>query len=333
VARPVVLFQRIDAPAFVDAAQQTIAGEVSTNVGAPRGHLYVLVFDTLHIAPGGETRVRAALDQFLRTRMRPGDRAALFALPGPGPQVGFTADVARLTSALPTVLGKLTRDANSPLGDIKAGEARRIAIGDPLVLQETMQRLERERAGGDIRAGREAGRAGGGAGEAVSITERVLKENARTLVERQDQEARYFLSMLADVVRDLSGVEGRKSVLLFSEGFFLQNVTAALERVAAMAARASAVVYAFDLNQRNAMTTRTGDESVNAESEIQERLDSLASLAHETDGEVFVDATAHLDRSLDAVASPIGDYYVVGFEPAKTTDEERDRYHRVVVAV
>jgi VWFA-related protein len=333
ILRPVVLLQRIDAPSYVDAARDTITGEVSKNVGAPRGHLYVLVFDTLHIAPGNETRVRVALDRFLRTRMEPGDRAALFALPGPGPQVGFTADVSRLIATLPNVRGRLTRDANSPLGNIAAAEARRIALGDPTVLQQTMQRLERERAGGDIRTGREAGRAGGGTGEGATVTERILKENARTLVERQDQEARYFLSMLADVMRDLSGIEGRKSVLLFSEGFFLQNVTGAVERVAAMAARASAVVYAFDLNQRAALTNRTGDESVEAGSEIQERLTSLSSLALETDGEVFEDATAHCDRALDTLASQAGDYYVVGFQPATTGDEARDRYHRVEVRV
>ena len=54
--RPVLFFQHIEEPAggYVDAARRTVAAEVSTNQGAPRGHVYVLVFDQSHIRPGNE---------------------------------------------------------------------------------------------------------------------------------------------------------------------------------------------------------------------------------------------------------------------------------------
>src|SRR5262245_47984399 len=50
-ARPVVFFQHIEEPSasYAEIASHTVAGEVSTNRGAARGHLYVLVFDQLHI--------------------------------------------------------------------------------------------------------------------------------------------------------------------------------------------------------------------------------------------------------------------------------------------
>jgi hypothetical protein len=56
--RPIVLFQHIEEPTgpYLEVARRTIGGEVSTNRGAPRGHLYVLIFDQAHITVGNERR-------------------------------------------------------------------------------------------------------------------------------------------------------------------------------------------------------------------------------------------------------------------------------------
>ena len=80
---PVVFFQHVREPdgSYVDAALRTIGGDVSTNQGAPRGRLYVLVFDQNHITAGNEQRARLAAEQFLRARVRPEDRVALMASP------------------------------------------------------------------------------------------------------------------------------------------------------------------------------------------------------------------------------------------------------------
>src|SRR5438093_7296654 len=52
--RPVLLFQHNAAPeeSYAEAAQHSIVAQVSTNQAAPRGHVYVLVFDEAHILPG-----------------------------------------------------------------------------------------------------------------------------------------------------------------------------------------------------------------------------------------------------------------------------------------
>src|SRR5512141_591524 len=49
--RPLLLFQHIEEPkgTYLEAAARVSGGEVSTNQGAPRGHLYVLLFDQEHI--------------------------------------------------------------------------------------------------------------------------------------------------------------------------------------------------------------------------------------------------------------------------------------------
>ena len=111
--RPVVLFQHIAEPAgtYLEAARRTIGAEVSTNQGAPRGHLYLIVFDQNHITPGNEIRARQAVERFLRTRVKPGDRVGLYALPRPG-------------TSTPAVVQREPRAERTAEGPGDAGAAR-----------------------------------------------------------------------------------------------------------------------------------------------------------------------------------------------------------------
>src|SRR5260370_39926808 len=100
--RPILLFQHIDEPAgtYAEAALRSVSAEVSTDRGAPRGHLYLLVFDQQHIAPGNEQIARRAAEAFIKARVRPSDRIAIVGVPGPGPLLGFTADRTRAAAEL-----------------------------------------------------------------------------------------------------------------------------------------------------------------------------------------------------------------------------------------
>ncbi|HEV3139180.1 MAG TPA: hypothetical protein VGY57_01620, partial [Vicinamibacterales bacterium] len=123
--RPILLFQHVEPPrgSYAEAALRSIAGQISTNQGSPRGHVYVLVFDEVHILPGHEQRARLAAERFLRTRVQPGDRVALYALPGPGPQIEFTADVARVLRGLKSVRGTGEDSSNTALGPLRTFDA------------------------------------------------------------------------------------------------------------------------------------------------------------------------------------------------------------------
>ncbi|NDP44035.1 MAG: hypothetical protein GZ089_15175, partial [Aromatoleum sp.] len=151
-AAPVVFFQHIEQPVglLADVETRTIAGEVSTNRGAPRGHLYLLVFDQQHIAPGNEQRARVAAARFLKRRVRPGDRAALVAIPGPGPHLSFTADVDKVIAELSTVRGGLERTGLTGMGTMRIDEAYEIVRGDQAVLADVVSRLAGESAPTDV---------------------------------------------------------------------------------------------------------------------------------------------------------------------------------------
>src|SRR5260221_1262729 len=96
--RPILLFQHFEEPAqaYGEAALRAVSAEVSSNRAAPRGHLFLIIFDQRHITPGNEQMARRAVETFLKTALRPSDRVAVIGIPGPEPLTGFTADRTRV---------------------------------------------------------------------------------------------------------------------------------------------------------------------------------------------------------------------------------------------
>jgi hypothetical protein len=172
---PVVLFQRVTEPAdtYVEEAVRAVTAQVSSNEAFPRGHLYVLVFDQEHITAGNEQRARIAAEQFIKRRVRPSDRIAVYALPGPGPQIGFTADKLRALNSLATVRGGYQRSVSTPFGTLAIYEAHRLAQGDDLLAAQILERMARGAgtdlvgSGGDVTT---TGRGGSTTSEDPTIT-------------------------------------------------------------------------------------------------------------------------------------------------------------------
>ena len=331
-ALPLVLFQRVTEPAesYVEAALRAVSAQVSSNEAFPRGHLYILLFDQQHIMPGNEARARMAAEQFIRRRVRPSDRVAVYAVPGPGPQVSFTADRVRAIQALDTIRGMAQKTVDSAFGRMTVYEAHRVVQGDQKLMTDLLARMTVE-AGIDL-AGDAATRRASGLDDGTT-TRRLLQENARTLVNQSDAMSRQFLQRLADVVSQFRDIEGRKTVVLFSEGFFQENLSRELEMVAAAAAQSYSVFYTFDLNHRGpSLTESHAPETIQA-TEIQDRIAPLATLAVETDGMMIVDAGARTQEALDRIADQAQDYYLLGFAPSEAAKTARGKYQRVNVKV
>jgi len=338
VERPALLFQRITEPSetFVEAANRAVTAEVSSNEGFPRGHLYLLVFDQAHITAGNELRARLAAEDFIRRHVRPADRVALFAIPGPGPQIGFTSDRTRVMAQLEQIRGSYQRVAQTPFGNVPVYDAHRIAQGDERLLINTITRLTLE-GGGDLLGGTATNTAtggrGGGAAEDAGIGRRLLAENARSIVQQTDAESRQFLQRLAEVIRNLGEIEGRKSVVLFSEGFFQDNLSRELEDVAAAAAQTYSVFYTLDLNRRGPSITEAYTSDTDQGAELQSRVAPLATMAVETDGMMVLDAASRSEDALQRIAAQAQDYYLVGFEPSPQARANKGDYRRVKVTV
>jgi VWFA-related protein len=330
--RPLLFFQHIEQPrgTYTDAARRTIASEISTNQGAPRGHLYVLVFDQTHIKPGNEQKARVAAQRFLRTRLAPGDRVALHCVPGPGPDIPFTAEFARVISQLSAVRG-MREELGTAQPPMRVFDAYQITRGNPNVLSRYVDQFIIG-AAADAQARPTAGNAAR-AVEDPAIQRMLIQDTAKTVVARADLDSRQFLQRLADIIVSLRGVEGRKSIILFSEGFESDNVTREMETVSAAAAQSSAVVYALDLNQRAVALDETDARGGEQYVEIASRLEPLGSLAAESDGVLFNDAAPQIESVFERIVGTSQDYYLVGFAPSTAALENRDRYSRIRVSV
>jgi VWFA-related protein len=334
---PVMLFQRITEPAgsYVDEAIRAVSSEVSSNDAFPRGHLYILLFDQQHITPGNEQRARRAAEEFVRTRVRPTDRVALYALPGPGPQLGFTSDRVRVINELGGIRGSYQRVITTPQITMNVYEAHRIVQGDEVLLTSAMQRMATSGLS-DIsgRASAAAAAGGGGASpEDPSVSRRLVKENAQTVVNQSDAESRAMLQRVADMLAGFRDIEGRKTVVFFTEGFFQDNLGREIEAVAAAAAQSYCVFYPFDLNVRSQSLGEGSPSETTIGSEVQARLGPMGTLAEETDGAIILDASGRTDAALARLADQAHDYYLIGFQPSEAARAERGKYRRVTVRV
>ena len=327
--QPLVFFQHIQEPddSFVDAASHTVPGEVSTNQGAARGQLFVIIFDQLHITPGNEQRARIAAQQFVSTRLRRGDRVALYALPGPGPQISFTADTRHVAAALAGIHGTQERQWYGAAGSMTRWEAFEITRGNELVLQRVAARYQ-SFAGSDAQTRGASGLSSG----TLPVTE-LVKEDARKIANTAEGETRAVLARMADVLLPLRALEGRKTILFISEGFQADRLAREIETVAAAAAQSYSVVNALDINRRevdfNADEPVGGDQA----SDIHDKLSPLGALAAETGGALILDAGTRADQAFAAIADQSQDYYIVGFVPRRDELDQRGAYHRVSVRV
>ena len=338
--RPLLQFQHITEPAgaYADAALRAVSAEVTSNQGTPRGHLYLLVFDQNHITSGNEQVARRAAETFIKTRLRPSDRIAIVGLPGPGPDIGFTADRNRALTALQRVHGALERNVSTAAGRLSVEEAYEISNGNDQAITNVLTRQSVDLTA-DVGSSQSSGlsglvdRAASRQTESSAVSRQVIQENARTLVAQTDADSRQFLQRLADLIEQYRTIEGRKTLILFSEGFHQQNVTREVEQVAASAAQSYAVVYAFDMNRHRSELDQPLMPATNQATEILVRSEPLGSLAAETDGVLLRDAAEQLDKALNQIADQSQDYYLVGFEPSEAATANRGQYRRVSVRV
>ena len=326
-----MLFQHI-APAGrsnSEARQRTIAAEISTNQGAPRGHLYVLVFDQDHITSGAEQRVRQAAETFLRRRFTPEDRVAVYGLPGPGPSLPFTRELSAAVAQLKLVRGGLQRTLTPGERDMTVNEAYEVLRGNDAVINRFMTTQ-----GGSDRTGvlpDLGGRVAGGTD--LSTTRSLIVDQANLTVQNADAESRRFLDMVSQLLRQFRSVDGRKTVMLFSEGFHTDNISRSIKDVAAAAAETYSVIYSFDLNKRSESLSAVMPTGSDVAPEISNRLESLSQLSADTNGKVILDASTHLDQALDVVGAAELDYYIIGFAAPAAALTNRDEYRHVSVRV
>ncbi len=135
---------------------------------------------------------------------------------------------------------------------------------------------------------------------------------ATRVTSESDTQSHLFLNGLATLLRAYRYVDGRKAVVLFSEGFFDDNLGADVENVAVAASETYAVIYAVDVSAAES-GVRPG--TVGALEDHTARRSPLARLTTDTCGRVL-SGVPSFEQQLGAIVGEAYDYYLIGFEPA-----------------
>jgi VWFA-related protein len=214
------------------------------DAGAP-GRLFVLVVDHESLPTGaGRPLMMSALT--LLNRLSSSDRIALIALPQPGQRVEFTDDVEDVKRSLSRITGR--RQARVRTVRVNFEEALAFESRNQIVIDSVFDRECRSRS---IDA---------------SCMEQ-LQQEAVDVVQETRQRSLTTLTHLSGVFDSLAGIDGPKTVVLFSAGVGFE--TASLHRfreVARKAIEARAMLYVaqvdtflFDTSERASSAAFMGD--------------------------------------------------------------------------
>jgi VWFA-related protein len=354
VAQRITSFEAVDVPAGPERPPPARRPRATTNQPAgERGHLFVVVFDEVHLTALQAERAKEVLAGFLRTGLREGDLVVV------APTGGGAWWKARMNAGRRDVVAFLRH-----LKGLRPPETSTCAIGeyDALLFyrqrdQSAESRLLRwlnecnptldppvvqDSGGGSAPDGRSRPESLRDARERRTQLEIApgrgqLTAAAAAVYERANVRRRRTLETLVRVLQGLAPLRGRKLVLLVSEGFIDEPGLPESREVAVASLRANAAVFFLDARGKSLPSGHAGDAARLPEGRDQTgfldqegRLDDGAeSVAAQTGG---LTLRGGLADAWQQVAEESRAYYLLGYQPADTRRDGGLRKLRIEVA-
>ncbi|HZE64106.1 MAG TPA: VWA domain-containing protein, partial [Pyrinomonadaceae bacterium] len=262
-----------------DSARPARAGETTIGSTPPTGHppnrlprnIICLVLDGQSTELANLKRVREGIIKYIRERITASDSVALFSISG-GLQLlqPFTKDKAKLIAAVEKASNSTTVSKTSEFRDINANitTLRDQPSGPPLALVNS-------EAGG--------GPAGAAAAEAM-IAQRVLEQYVRLRSVLTLQQTRPVLAALAAICEGLRSTPGKKTLVMFSQGFIApEALDWQVQSTIDIANRANVAIYIIDAvgltggtPQSGALVPPSGLAAISATKSQESRMRSAA---------------------------------------------------------
>ncbi len=321
----------------------------------------LLIDDVTSPSHGALKRTVDAIEKFVQERVQPGDRVALVAASGRFHQP-FTADRERLLQAVRLLPGKLNRRqlVRSDCPAISDLQAQRIHNNtDALALETAISEkiFCNQMVSGGILGSSQGGSDQNprafrnttllsfnltqGNSEQRRNAEVVVRAQASRIHRENEYWSRNLLHTLQQHLGTLQHFEGRKSLLLVSDGFLAQHLRYEMQGVVHAALRSGTILSTVDMRGLYTTSYRASEVAALATeatlSQMSMRVENmrvqsepLAQLALETGGVHF-----HNDNDLFGGLKQIADsqsfYYVLTY--ASPATESDGRYHRINVKV
>lgn len=284
-----------------------------------------LLVDDFNMSFSSSVWVRDALKKFVNEQMQDGDLVAVIvAGRGIGPHQQFTNDKRVLLAAIAKIRFNMTANSISAFESIRPSLLEQVSgVGDNDFTEDIARERDMERDMADFR-------------------NRAFTSGT--------------LGAVNYVVRGMGALPGRKSIMLFSEGFPLvergrggmitgfSDLVEPMQNLTDQANRASVVIYTIDprglvttgldaADDTSGLTSEQVDERLNERSnELRDTQDALVYIARETGGFAVInnnDLNAGIRRVLQDQS-----YYLVGYQPDDDSfDPKNRRFNKLVVKV
>jgi len=228
-----------------NAPRQPATISLSTGPGAPNNlprNIIALVLDGQTTEGANLKHVRDGMTKYIRERISDSDSVALFAISG-GLQLlqPFTQDKAKLILAVEQADGISTGSKTAELRGINEATA---ALRDQLAAGPT---------------GVVTTPAGGSAAAQAMISRRVLEQYVQLRSALSTQQTRPVLAGLAAICEGLRAIPGKKTVVVFSQGFVApQTLDWQVQSTIDIANRANVAIYIIDSSGLTGGTPQSG---------------------------------------------------------------------------
>ncbi len=326
----IVSFDAVEVAA-APAAKPAPRPKVSTNTSDDRrrpGRTFVILFDDIHLTPSTAPRAKAAVAEFLRTGAREGDRVTLVAAGG-GAWWSTRMEAGRdeMIDLVKRLQGRSFPDTGRDrMSDY---EAMRIHVfRDEMVMNRVQRRYET--AGLMTATAQSQHVTGPRAVEDPVVTSRAAEVYFGAAARNQ-----ITLQALERSLHALVGVEGRKSLILVSEGFIYDPQLELFKRLVDASRRANTAIYFVNSGGLEglplALTAEfsaplPAEDIGSAFAESFEATEGSESLAADSGG-FTVRNTNDLAGGLKRIADETRVYYLIGYNP---TNAARDGTFRKI---
>lgn len=276
--------------------------------------VFMIVFDEGHLAPESLMRVQKGAEQFIMTHLGPGDAGGIF-VNGELFQGRLTTDkgallagVRKASTAVETRQSLLAAFREWPRIPSEH-DALRISEG----ARELLQQLAREACRTEPTLCEIEGFLEG-VQRKIENKARYYIRSARTLADRT-------LSTVSAISESLNKFAGRKTLVLLTEGFFVEDIRGTVERVAARAARAGVTVYSID--GRGLVTASGVPDALStgpARSTAFDTGEDGPNILTAGTGGLMVRNIDDMSVAFGTVARDTSTYYVIGYSTSRKMD-------------
>jgi VWFA-related protein len=293
-----------------------------------------LVVDDLGLSAESIIAVRRALKKFVDEQMQSDDLVAIILTgKGVGSLQQFTSDKNLLNSAIEKIRW-------NPIG--------RAGVGAVTPVEPTLQELIANNSATPRT----------NTAEATTAQIQAEKDRMTTFNElREDIFSVGTLGSINYIVKGMRELPGRKSIMLFSDGFSICSETdmkkdvgrcaqmqAALQRLTDLSNRASVTIYTQDArgvvyvgmgagDNISLITQNINESVISRTEELRDKQQGLAYLARETGGRATFGSN-DLNQGLEKMLADTEGYYLLAYQPdADTFDEKTRRFNKLTVRV